>query len=692
VNECRKEQPFQIEVPKPKASRFDEESVEHVHLYSSPASPTEENKEIEMALQYPSTSIASEFAGEPTPTITTSPITGITIYHQRSALLKSMLNFFKKSIADSSNNNVPNLGDSIRHMMEFSLPNSLKHIISNSDYYGPSLFVLATDVVQLFIFQEPSQLSQLQDNGLTDVILFALLKKNVPATREVLSSLPTVFSALCLNTRGLNAFIESKPFDKLFQVLLSPDYLQAMKRRRNTDQLNTGVNVAGANSTISGTASQLGSAMDELMRHQPSLRIESINSIIKLLYQLIEMGKNPSYVCQRTNSSTASSKTNLRGLDGASTVQRDSNARRATRIIDGQTGQAQNSQNQQSNAASVSGAVANAQQSSDDEDEDYENTMMVDSDCATNASSSNMPLGRAAGQTATISRQVQQNQTTQSDQQPKPVECVPLLDYITNIMKFIEAILSNNSTDDHCKEFVKQKGLHPLLQILSLPNLPIDFPNSQSCQSVSLVCKAILNLAREQQVIDQALFSLQDVLKNCEVFFTSNKQKFDGSVLIHELALAENPLDAINCPSQTPLLHTISSVHSYIYLLITLGKTSQNDVRNLTINKWGSDLGISVLRMLCKLYMSLIWESSMLLWLSNEEQQQQQTTSSATGGQQPQDFPNQMQNFEFNKNDLERLKAFLNSATASTQQAGPSSDGINDMKMDESGRPFFFSL
>lgn len=149
----------------------------------------------------------------------TSKSSGLTCYHQRSALLKSILNFFKKVIADSSNNNVPNLGDSIRHMMEGSLPNSLKHIISNADYYGPSLFLLATDVVQLFIFQEPSQLSQLQENGLTDVILYALLKKNVPATREVLGSLPTVFSALCLNTAGLNAFIESKPFDKLFQVV-----------------------------------------------------------------------------------------------------------------------------------------------------------------------------------------------------------------------------------------------------------------------------------------------------------------------------------------------------------------------------------------------------------------------------------------------------------------------------------------
>jgi E3 ubiquitin-protein ligase HUWE1 len=57
-----------------------------------------------------------------------------------------------------------------------------------------------------------------QDKGLTDVVLHALLVKEVPATREVLASLPNVFSALCLNTRGLEAFVACRPFERLFQV------------------------------------------------------------------------------------------------------------------------------------------------------------------------------------------------------------------------------------------------------------------------------------------------------------------------------------------------------------------------------------------------------------------------------------------------------------------------------------------
>ena len=56
----------------------------------------------------------------------------------------------------------------------------------------------------------------------------------------------------------------------------------------------------------------------------------------------------------------------------------------------------------------------------------------------------------------------------------------------------VDAIPSTNSTNDHCKEFVAQKGLVPLLGIMGLSNLPIDFPVSQACQSVAFVCKSIL--------------------------------------------------------------------------------------------------------------------------------------------------------------------------------------------------------
>ena len=91
----------------------------------------------------------------------------------------------------------------------------------------------------------------------------------IPVTREVLASLPNILSALCLNARGLEVFISAAPFDHLFGVLISPSYLPAIRKKKGTEQ-------------IGDTATNLGVAMDELMRHQPTLRTAVIAALIRV--------------------------------------------------------------------------------------------------------------------------------------------------------------------------------------------------------------------------------------------------------------------------------------------------------------------------------------------------------------------------------------------------------------------------
>lgn len=420
---------------------------------------------------------------------------------QRAALLKSMLNFLKKAIQDAA------FSESIRRVMESSLPVSLRHIISNAEYYGPSLFLLATDVVTVYVFQEPSLLYSLQDSGLTDVVLQALLKKDVPPTREVLGSLPNVFSALCMNSRGLAAFVQYKPFDRLFEVLLSPVYLQAMRRRRSSDPMGD-------------TASNLGNAMDELMRHQPSLKTEATKAIIRLLEELVKLGTDEKYICWRAQSnknddnsfsngsngsssgSTGSSgghhhhhhHVNSAGVGGSgnvvgggvSTHSRIQTLHRSggssvsinhgPAIISDAVDTVRNSGNE--NVGGNGGGENNAGSSDEDDDDEEE------------ASTSSHHNQRDVASALNCSREAgAQGTGTAATNERTPI---PLIDYILNVMKFVDAILSNNSTDDHCREFVTQGGLQPLLRILSLPNLPVDSPITASAQAVAAVCKSIL--------------------------------------------------------------------------------------------------------------------------------------------------------------------------------------------------------
>uniref|UniRef100_A0A8C6YKP5 HECT-type E3 ubiquitin transferase n=1 Tax=Naja naja TaxID=35670 RepID=A0A8C6YKP5_NAJNA len=448
-------------------------------------------------------------------------VEGVQCIPQRAALLKSMLNFLKKAIQD------PAFSDGIRHVMDGSLPTSLKHIISNAEYYGPSLFLLATEVVTVFVFQEPSLLSSLQDNGLTDVMLHALLIKDVPATREVLGSLPNVFSALCLNARGLQSFVQCQPFERLF------------KRRRSSDPLGD-------------TASNLGSAVDELMRHQPTLKTDATTAIIKLLEEICNLGRDPKYICQKPS---------IQKADGTTTAPPP----RST----------------------------HAAEEASSEDEEEEEVQAMQSFNATQQS------------------EAESSQQVVGTEERIPI---PLMDYILNVMKFVESILSNNTTDDHCQEFVNQKGLLPLVTILGLPNLPIDFPTSAACQAVAGVCKSILTLSHEPKVLQEGLLQLDSILSSLEPLHRPIEEP-GGSVLLRELACAGNVADATLSAQATPLLHALTAAHAYIMMFVHTCRVGQSEIRAISVNQWGSQLGLSVLSKLSQLYCSLVWESTVLLSL-----------------------------------------------------------------------------
>ena len=132
---------------------------------------------------------------------------------------------------------------------------------------------------------------------------------------------------------------------------------------------------------------------------------------------------------------------------------------------------------------------------SSDEDEDDEEEVSTSSH--NNQTNTGTATSNAQTQAASSSSSSAANSASQAVASPSASERIPtaLIDYTLNTMKFLEAILSNNSTDDHCREFVTLGGLRPLLSILSLPNFPVTSCNSPitaTAQAVASVCKSIL--------------------------------------------------------------------------------------------------------------------------------------------------------------------------------------------------------
>ena len=128
----------------------------------------------------------------------------------------------------------------------------------------------------------------------------------------------------------------------------------------------------------------------------------------------------------------------------------------------------------------------------------------------------------------------------------------------------------------------------------------------------------MLNLAHEPQVLLQGLNHLQLVLDTLQQLHKPLDPP-GGSVLLRELASAANPAEAITSPNLTPLLHAMAAAHAYIMMFVHVCRTSQPDVRTMSINHWGSQIGLPVLKGLSKLYTSLVWESTVLLALCSDE-------------------------------------------------------------------------
>jgi E3 ubiquitin-protein ligase HUWE1 len=185
---------------------------------------------------------------------------------ERKSLIKGILRYLINIASD------PSLMTNVRNVVEGPFLSIVERIIRNPVYYGTSVWTLVCKWVTNFLNAEPNMLSALQESGISDAFLDVIAFKT-PASSEILADLPNLLASLCFNERGLADFNRADPIGHLIPLFLQPEYLPSL----------TG-----------DTATQLGGAMEELFRHQPSLRKAGVVSVVKLLSSLIELGDDPS--------------------------------------------------------------------------------------------------------------------------------------------------------------------------------------------------------------------------------------------------------------------------------------------------------------------------------------------------------------------------------------------------------------
>lgn len=144
-----------------------------------------------------------------------------------------------------------------------------------------------------FIHNEPTSLAILQEAKIPQTLL-ASLSKGIPPSNDVAMNLPGAFGAICLNPVGLEMFTQEFEIKIFFDMFTSIPHVRAFQD--------------------SEIASNLGVSIDELVRHQPTLKAKVMAQIVIMLKEVLrtcesgELGKEDLKLCslQRHRSEDAS--------------------------------------------------------------------------------------------------------------------------------------------------------------------------------------------------------------------------------------------------------------------------------------------------------------------------------------------------------------------------------------------------
>lgn len=196
-----------------------------------------------------------------------SPGTEGSIPFGQSLLIKGMLKFVWNMMSTSGT------AEGLRNLIDTKLPICLRLILSHGATFSASIYAHAINIMATFIHNEPTSLPILQENQLPQTFLDSM-SRSIPPSMDVISAIPNALGAICLNSQGIEAFRAAKPIPALFGTLISAEHLRCMHSHENDG--------------VSG----LGTSIDELMRHHPSLKGDVMEALIDTIQRVIEIGRN----------------------------------------------------------------------------------------------------------------------------------------------------------------------------------------------------------------------------------------------------------------------------------------------------------------------------------------------------------------------------------------------------------------
>ncbi|KAG0269162.1 hypothetical protein DFQ27_004558 [Actinomortierella ambigua] len=181
---------------------------------------------------------------------------------ERTALLKAMFKFLHHMMQS------PGTQEGLRNLIETSLPATLKKIMEHPQALGNAVYAYAINTMTSFIHNEPTSLAIMQEAKIPQTFL-ASLTNEIPASADVATCIPGAFGALCLNSTGLEMFKKEFHLRKFFDVFTSVPHARAFQDN--------------------DSVTNMGLAVDELVRHQPTLKPAVNKEIMGMMKRVLTM-------------------------------------------------------------------------------------------------------------------------------------------------------------------------------------------------------------------------------------------------------------------------------------------------------------------------------------------------------------------------------------------------------------------
>ncbi|KAI6119856.1 hypothetical protein EDD16DRAFT_1895336 [Pisolithus croceorrhizus] len=182
----------------------------------------------------------------------------------RAAVLKHALRSIHRMMQSSGT------AEGLRGLIDSSLLQSVKKIMEYRGLFGPSVLPLAMNIMATFVHNEPTSLPTIQEAGLPQVF-YQAIEAGLEPFIEVVQAIPNAIGALCLNQAGQDQ-LAARPsiIPGIFSIFTSERHLKVLRDKEN--------------------AVLIGTSIDELIRHHPSLKAPVFDAVKSTLSKIEDAG------------------------------------------------------------------------------------------------------------------------------------------------------------------------------------------------------------------------------------------------------------------------------------------------------------------------------------------------------------------------------------------------------------------